>query len=83
VILVTGAATGPDDPTLAAPGVDAILPKPCTDAELARALRAARARQSARQAQGSQMADARQAFPTFSAAYVSSSSPSCNGAIAA
>ena len=28
VILVTGAATGPDDPTLASQGVDAVLPKP-------------------------------------------------------
>jgi len=48
VVLVTGTATGPDDPSLAAPGVDAVLPKPCTDAELARALRVARARQGER-----------------------------------
>jgi two-component system cell cycle sensor histidine kinase/response regulator CckA len=46
IILVTGSATRPDDPNLAAPDVDAILPKPCTDAELARALRTARARQA-------------------------------------
>lgn len=44
-ILVTGAATGPDDPDLAGPGVDAVLPKPCADEELARALRTALARQ--------------------------------------
>jgi len=48
VVLVTGTAAAPDDPNLAAPGVDAILPKPCTDAELARALRVARARQAER-----------------------------------
>ena len=41
VILVTGAATSPDDPGLISPGVDAVLPKPCTDAELARALQTA------------------------------------------
>jgi two-component system, cell cycle sensor histidine kinase and response regulator CckA len=40
VILVTGVATGPDDPTLTSRGVDAVLPKPCSDAELARAIRA-------------------------------------------
>jgi CheY-like chemotaxis protein/anti-sigma regulatory factor (Ser/Thr protein kinase) len=45
VVLVTGTAAAPGDPNLAAPGVDAILPKPCTDAELARALRLARAGQ--------------------------------------
>jgi CheY-like chemotaxis protein len=45
VVLVTGTATTPDDPSLAAPGVDAVLPKPSTDAELARALRTALARQ--------------------------------------
>lgn len=44
VILVTGSATGPDDPSLASVGVDAVLPKPCSDAELARAVRAAAAR---------------------------------------
>jgi CheY-like chemotaxis protein len=43
VVLITGAATSPDDPSIAAPGVDAVLPKPCTDAELASALRVARA----------------------------------------
>ena len=48
VILVTGTATAPDDPSLAAPGVDAVLPKPCTDAELARAIRVACARQAER-----------------------------------
>jgi CheY-like chemotaxis protein len=48
VILVTGIATTPDDPSLAGPGIDAILPKPCTDAELARAIRVACARQAAR-----------------------------------
>lgn len=41
VILVTGSATRPDDPTLASPGVHAILPKPCSDTELAHAVRAA------------------------------------------
>jgi CheY-like chemotaxis protein len=46
IILVTGAATAPDDPSLAGPGVDAVLPKPCTDAELAQALRLARDRQA-------------------------------------
>jgi CheY-like chemotaxis protein len=44
VILVTGAATGLDDPLLASEGVDAVLPKPCSDAELARAVRTAAAR---------------------------------------
>jgi CheY-like chemotaxis protein len=48
VILVTGTATAPNDPSLFAPGVDAVLPKPCTDAELARALRAACVRQAER-----------------------------------
>jgi two-component system cell cycle sensor histidine kinase/response regulator CckA len=48
VILVTGAATGPDDPLLASAGVDAVLPKPCSDAELARAVRAAAGRLMAR-----------------------------------
>jgi len=48
VVLVTGTATSPDDPSFVAPGVDAVLPKPCTDAELARALRMARAQQHAR-----------------------------------
>jgi CheY-like chemotaxis protein len=48
VVLVTGAAAAPGDPNLIAPGVDAILPKPCTDAELARALHLARAGQSER-----------------------------------
>jgi CheY-like chemotaxis protein len=50
VVLVTGTAATPGDPSLAAPGVDAILPKPCTDTELARALRQARARQAERSA---------------------------------
>ena len=50
VILVTGSATRPDDPSLAAPEIDAILPKPSTDAELARAVRQARARQAERYA---------------------------------
>jgi CheY-like chemotaxis protein/anti-sigma regulatory factor (Ser/Thr protein kinase) len=48
VVLVTGTAATPGDPSLAGPGVDAILPKPCTDAELARALRHAQARQAER-----------------------------------
>jgi CheY-like chemotaxis protein len=49
-VLVTGTAAVPDDPTLAAPGVDAILPKPCTDVELARALRLAADRRAERAA---------------------------------
>jgi signal transduction histidine kinase/ActR/RegA family two-component response regulator len=39
IVLVSGFATQPNDPTLLGPGVDAVLPKPCTDAELARVLR--------------------------------------------
>jgi two-component system, cell cycle sensor histidine kinase and response regulator CckA len=50
VVLVSGSATTPDDPSLAAPGVDVVLPKPCTDAELARALRSALARRAERAA---------------------------------
>jgi two-component system cell cycle sensor histidine kinase/response regulator CckA len=42
IVLVSGFATGPNDPALLAPGVDGVLPKPCTDAELGRVLRQVR-----------------------------------------
>jgi CheY-like chemotaxis protein len=48
VILVSGAATGPDDPLLLTAGVDAVLPQPCSDRELARAVRTASARHAER-----------------------------------
>jgi signal transduction histidine kinase/CheY-like chemotaxis protein len=44
IVLISGFATQPNDPALLAPGVDAVLPKPCTDAELARVLRQIRRR---------------------------------------
>jgi signal transduction histidine kinase/ActR/RegA family two-component response regulator len=44
VVLVTGSATAPNDPTLLSAGIDAVLPKPCSDAELVRAVRTACAR---------------------------------------
>lgn len=42
IVLVSGFATRPNDPALLAPGVDGVLPKPCTDAELARVFRQVR-----------------------------------------
>ncbi len=48
VVLVTGSATAPNDPTLLVAGVDAVLPKPCSDAELAQAVRMACARRAER-----------------------------------
>jgi CheY-like chemotaxis protein len=50
VILVTGGAAGPDDPHLLTDGVDAVLPKPCSDPELAHAIRTAVAQDAARPA---------------------------------
>jgi signal transduction histidine kinase/CheY-like chemotaxis protein len=44
IVLISGFATQPNDPALLGPGVDAVLPKPCTDAELARVLRQIRRR---------------------------------------
>jgi two-component system, cell cycle sensor histidine kinase and response regulator CckA len=41
IVLVSGFATGPNDPALLAPGIDGVLPKPYTDAELARVIRLA------------------------------------------
>jgi CheY-like chemotaxis protein len=42
IVLVSGFATRPNDPALLGPGVDGVLPKPCSDGELARVLRQVR-----------------------------------------
>ena len=42
IVLVSGFATRPNDPALLGPGVDGVLPKPCSDGELARVFRQVR-----------------------------------------